>query len=128
MQALPTSNGSVPESHEGYWEPNAHLLTVGARVRIRVSPECNLGCPNGCVGHHQWFTSGMTGEIVMVNGATSGLWCPSCNGEWDDNLLALAGHRFGVLADELPDEAPDFVTGGWFAAVELEPLDRPEGA
>lgn len=110
-----------------YWEPPALVerLTVGTRVRIRVSPECRLGCLNGCqpAGHHE--RTGAEGVVVAVYpvgvgaGGTPGYvgtHCPVCNEWWSKrDTPSEMGHRFRVGI-----KGRVFA----FAAVELTPLEE----
>ena len=85
-----------------YWEPEALIaqLVPGARVRIRVSPECPHG-ERSVILHKHVAESGV---LKMVYPADLG----------PDRMRS---HRFEV------DTANETViTAGWFAAVELSPL------
>jgi hypothetical protein len=101
-------------SEQRYWQP--WQPTVGDYVRIRISPECRMdwGTPGieklahaRVIGHPATFT-GLIG-IVDIDQA--------CYPEW-------ASHPYGVMFDmPIPCTCcQEEALGGWFAAIELEPI------
>lgn len=113
-----------------YYEPPALVdkLKPGTRVRVRVSPECDLECSKCHQSHHENVLTGELGTITSIDQGHGGFihrytyeGRPTCGGTYPIN-----GHRFFVAIDRIGVIA-DLGTGGnWFAAVELEPLEDGE--
>jgi hypothetical protein len=87
----------------GYWEPWQPRL--GDRVRVRLSAECRA--PWADEGHDPRY-DGLSGTVAHFP------W----SSDWP-------GHPYTVRFDvTLPTENPyEVLVGGYFAAIELEPLD-----
>lgn len=89
------------------WTP-----TVGTRVRIQVSPECQAD-------HAE--SNGTTGTVVSVNWDTA-IWGPEPHDD-DPAVEAYRGHWFDVQFDA-PARNPRAsypIVADLFAAIELEP-------
>mgnify|MGYP000203373348 CR=1 FL=1 len=96
-----------------YWEP--WTPKVGDWVQVRLSPECEFRCPNGCDWHE--FTS--TGDIGQVDFISSGEYpiCAIENGQCGTrwyNSSWMESHPYCI--GEV----------GWFAAAELTPIQEPQ--
>lgn len=85
------------------WEP-----TVGRRVRIRLSGECD---------HRPPWLDGLTGWVFHVLAIGEPAYYSNPDGS-DPIPLDVGAHRFGVVP-----EHPENTMGAfcWLAAIELEP-------
>lgn len=98
-----------------YWEP--WVLSVGQRVRVRLSAECQFRYPTTAIGHHPE----MDGVAGVVSDAPLDGFQPCDHSAHDPS------HRYSVNFD-----APVVLVRGYrhratslgqcFAAAELEPL------
>ena len=96
-----------------FYEP--WVPAVGDRVRIRLSPECDFRCPNGC-GGHQLAKQGLQGLVIEAIRADKPrvTICRFCDQLWDGYTVGYLEHFYLVAGL------------GWFAAVELIPLEDRE--
>ena len=109
--------GAARDGQGAIWEP--WTPTIGQRVRIRVSAECRARWNDSpdCIGHPETF-DGRTGVFDEDDQGQGHLPPPETQ----------ATHPYGVTFDEPVWFDRYWWGGGWFAAIELEPIAPPPDA
>lgn len=113
-----------PERSPEVWEPPELVarLTVGTRVRWRISAECGYRC-GGC--GEDFHYRGPHGEGVIVGLAVDQKRVGHFQGTGGCGArTSMQGHFYGVVVN--PD-APDDKRGFWASASELQPLGPEPG-
>lgn len=110
--------------HDSYYVPEslARKLVVGARVRWRISSECNYICEHCGANLHGHYSAAGEGIIKTIDAGQrvihAGLGVSECGRE-----TLKAGHDYFIMEPPLKEGGIGF----WAAAVELTPLDdEPE--
>lgn len=92
-----------------YWEP--WTPEVGQRVRVRLSGECQFAEQNG--GAHTVYIEPFS-EDGVIGRAVPAVWPTALE----------AGHAYFVAFED-GQGAASSGRGGWYAAMELEPIGEP---
>jgi len=89
------------------YRPEGMPLTVGMRVRWRISPECKFVCDHCGVDWHGPYRDGGIGTLNKIGASMDKRCNPGCG-----EKSGAHRHDYGVIADDRPKEGSD----GFFAA------------